>query len=97
MLNIEPLITCFSIKFIIQYGNRCINSNDIDLLIISDDFATIYLPKRKKLVISILNSRKKIDPICLTNKELKLYLSTQNPYYLKIMKEGVILYGNHLR
>ncbi len=95
-MNIELLVKTLSIEKIIIYGNRAITSNDIDLLIVSDDFIDIFRQKRKKLVKRLISSDKPIDPICLTIHEYKVLLDSNDNYRLNIIEKGEILYDKSI-
>ncbi|RFZ78541.1 hypothetical protein DS742_12765 [Lacrimispora amygdalina] len=94
--SVELLNLYFNIKCIILFGNTSVSSKDIDLLIISENFSSIFIFKRAALVRSILSTAKKIDPICLTPTELADYIEKQNPFYLNILKKGTLIYGNKI-
>lgn len=74
----------FRINELILFGNDSFQS-DIDILIVSDDFANISLTKRKMLV---QKSSVKLDPICLTPKEFNKLKNSKGSLWNKISTQG---------
>ena len=74
----------FRINEIFVFGNHSIQS-DIDVLIVSDDFANISRTKRKML---IKKSSSKLDPICLTTKEFNKLKNSKSSLWNKISTQG---------
>lgn len=74
----------FRINELFLFGNDS-NQSDIDILIVSDDFANISLTKRKML---IKKSSVKLDPICLTLKEFNKLKNSKSSLWNKISTQG---------
>ena len=74
----------FRINKLFIFGNDSFQS-DIDVLIVSDDFANISLTKRKML---IKKSSFKLDPICLTPKEFNKLKNSKSSLWNKISTQG---------
>lgn len=74
----------FRINELFLFGNDSFQS-DIDVLIVSDDFANISLTKRKML---IKKSSVKLDPICLTPKEFNKLKNSKSSLWNKISTQG---------
>ena len=95
-MDISLLVNTLSIEKIIIYGNRACTSNDIDLLIVSDDFIDVFRQKRKKLVEGLISSDKPIDPICLTNCEYRILLDSSDDYRTNVIERGEIIYDKSI-
>ncbi len=74
----------FRIDELFLFGNDSVQS-DIDILIISDDFANISVTKRKML---IKKNSLKLDPICLTPKEFNKLKNSKSSLWNKILTQG---------
>lgn len=88
---INTLINYFSIELIIRFGNINEDAQDIDLLIVSDDFLGVSNLKRKQLITKF-DSR--IDPICLTLLQFQRLKKSNSSLYNSILSNHKILYGN---
>ena len=89
---INEILNSFNISLIIRFGNREISANDLDLLIVSDDFIGISNYKRAE-IIKFINPL--VDPICFTRLEFEIFQNKNNTLYRKIKSDSTILYGNH--
>lgn len=88
---VNEILNLFETKLIVQFGNKSDNANDIDLLIVSNDFNFISRLKSRELIKRI---DEKIDPLCLTAQQFNK-LKTQNcSLYKSILKTKFIKYGS---
>lgn len=94
-MDLTKLLSTIQVVAAIQYGNREATAADIDVLIISDDFSVMFFSKRIRLVESVLQAEKPIDPLCLTRQEWIAYKRTR-PVFCKNILQGVFLYGDSL-
>lgn len=93
-MNFSKLTDLYNIDFIIEFGETCkTQRNDIDLLIVSNDFEDMFIHKRKKLAERYIISETKIDPICITLKEFERMQKGKSIFAKQILK-GVILYDS---
>ena len=74
----------FKINDLYIFGNKS-TQNDIDILIVSDDFVNISRTKRKMLVKKISF---KLDPICLTTREFKKLKLSKSSLWNTISTKG---------
>jgi predicted nucleotidyltransferase len=76
---------------IILFGSQVSvkSENDVDLIIISDDFCGLSRMKRIKLILSLFTDVV-IDPICLTNTEYDNYKN--GIFFETILKNSKVLY-----
>lgn len=74
----------FRINELFLFGNDSVQS-DIDILIVSDDFANISLTKRKML---IKKNSLQLDPICLTPEEFNKLKNSKSSLWNKISTQG---------
>ncbi len=74
----------FKIYKLFLFGNSS-KQSDIDILIVSNDFKNISQMKRKML---IKKNSSKLDPICLTYKELQNLKNSNSSLWKKISTEG---------
>jgi len=74
----------FKINEIFLFGNK-LAQNDIDVLVVSDDFANISRTKRKML---IKKTSLKLDPICLTTQEFEKLKRSKSSLWSIISTEG---------
>lgn len=88
---INILIDYFSVELIVRFGNRSEDAQDIDLLIVSNDFLGISNIKRKQLITKFDN---RIDPVCLTSLQLEQLKKSRSSLYQSILSKHEILYGN---
>ncbi|MGQ9820158.1 MAG: hypothetical protein ACUVQ1_09610 [Candidatus Kapaibacteriales bacterium] len=88
---VNEILNLFETKLIVQFGNNTDNANDIDLLIVSNDFNFISRFKSRDLIKRI---DEKLDPLCLTTQQFNK-LKTQNcSLYESILKTKSIKYGS---
>lgn len=92
LLHFEELLHIFVIEKIIIFGNKSRESNDIDLLIISDDFEEMYSAKRINSVLRYVNISKKLDLICLTSNEFYRMKKFPTEFSKEILLNGEIIY-----
>ncbi|MDK7489685.1 MULTISPECIES: hypothetical protein [Bacillus cereus group] len=90
--NFSALVLAIDIEKILLFGNKSITSNDIDLLVVSNDFELMYSSKRVQYVKKYLNSTKKIDLICVTVEEYKKMIKYPTELSKQIIKSGEIVY-----
>ncbi|MCY8129387.1 nucleotidyltransferase domain-containing protein [Bacillus spizizenii] len=91
-LNLCTLLLFLDIEKIVLFGNRSSKSKDIDLLIISDDFDSMYSAKRINYVARKLNVSKKLDLICLTLNEYHKMKKFPTEFSKQILLNGEIIY-----
>ncbi|PJI09231.1 MULTISPECIES: hypothetical protein [Clostridium] len=91
-IEFTDLINIMEINKIIYYGRKTMNSNDIDLVVVSDDFESMYDYKRLNVVKKYIRSKKKLDLICLTIKEFNELIDIRSKYFSNVMERGEILY-----
>lgn len=92
MVDYSILTENLNIEKIILYGNSEHYSNDIDLLIVSDDFRDMFFFKRINKVIEYIETDNILDPICLTNIEYCKLLNYPNEFSRKIISKGETIY-----
>lgn len=92
MINLSYLTRFYKVDLIIEFGETSNSErNDIDLLIISDDFEDMFTHKRKKMVENCIISNYLIDPICVTSDEFCKMKNGDSNFTKQILK-GDILY-----
>ncbi|MFP3324427.1 hypothetical protein R0K05_15185 [Planococcus sp. SIMBA_160] len=94
-MNFSILLLALDIEFIILFGNKSNLSNDIDLLIISNDFKLMYSAKRVQYVKKYLHCDKKLDLICVTSDEYERMMEYPTKFSKQIIKNGEIIYGKY--
>jgi predicted nucleotidyltransferase len=88
------LTNLFEIELIIEFGETSnIRRNDIDLLIVSNDFEDMFTHKRKRLVQKCIISDPEIDPICITLEEF-VRLQKGDSIFAKQILKGAIIYDS---
>ncbi|WP_458411536.1 hypothetical protein ACNQFZ_11755 [Schinkia sp. CFF1] len=94
MMNFSNLTNLYKIDLIIEFGETSImQRNDIDLLIVSDDFDDMFMHKRRNLVKGCIVSELVIDPICITLEEFERFQKGNSIFAKQILK-GAILYDS---
>ena len=93
-MDVSILTNSLKIDKIIQFGNMSSQANDIDLLVVSDDFKEVFHHKRKSIIRNWLQSNKHIDVICLTKNEYLSLKKSESPFYRNI-KLGSIIYDSN--
>jgi len=88
---IDKLTSYFDIELLLEFGNRESDANDIDLLIVSDNFIGVSTLKRKQFVT---NFDSHIDPICLTTIQFEHLKKSNCTLYNNIISNHKFLYGN---
>lgn len=94
-MDLTKLLSSIHVVTIIQFGNLEATAEDVDVLIISDDFSVMFLSKRIRFVKSILRAENPIDPLCLTRQEWKVFKQNR-PVFCKNILQGELLYGDSL-
>lgn len=74
----------FRVNDLFLFGNSS-SQNDIDILIVSNDFSNISRIKRKQL---IQKSSPMLDPICLTDEEFNKLNNSDSSLWEKISTTG---------
>ncbi|EJR73635.1 hypothetical protein ORN01_22160 [Bacillus cereus] len=95
-LNFSELVCNLKIEKIIIFGNLTMKSNDLDLLIVSDDYEVMYNHKRIKISKKFIHSIKKLDLICLTLKEFNELQIRPNQFSINILTKGEVLYERRI-
>lgn len=88
---INEILNLFETKLIVQFGNKNDNANDIDLLIVSNDFNFISRRKSREILKRI---DEKIDALCLTVKQFNDLKKQKSSLYSSILKTNSIKYGS---
>ena len=91
-IDLDLLNEYLIIEKIILFGNMKADARDIDLLIVSDDFQDMYAKKRKDFIYKGLTALKKIDVLCLTNRQYEKMVSVENEFNKNLFRKGVIVY-----
>jgi predicted nucleotidyltransferase len=89
-IGIQILNLFDSILLIVEFGNRCSDANDIDILIVSDEFRDISKLKRKELIKRI---DEYLDPICFTSKQFKVFKDSDCSLFNNIKNSHKTIYG----
>ena len=95
---VSTLKSKFNIDKIVLFGSYVedINDyNDIDIIVISDDFTGISIAKRKRLIKQLLSSLI-VDPICLTSLQFNRMKDVGSDLYNKINKTGCEIYDRNI-
>lgn len=95
-LDYSELIDYLQVEKIIRYGTLSTNTSDLDLVIISDDFESMFVHKRLSVTKKYLKSNRKLDLICLTNDEFRRLKRNPNSFSVNILTKGVLLYGRRI-
>jgi predicted nucleotidyltransferase len=67
------------------------NGNDVDLLIISNDFEGVSRAKRQeKVMLNFLDTN--VDPVCVTTNEFDRLLKQKSIFLTKILKTALLIY-----
>lgn len=74
----------FRVNDLFQFGNSS-SQNDIDILIVSNDFSNISRIKRKQLIQKLSPM---LDPICLTDIEFNKLNNSDSSLWRKISTIG---------
>ncbi|MEN6328601.1 MAG: hypothetical protein ABFD18_20635 [Syntrophomonas sp.] len=90
-LDYSELIDYLQIFKIILYGSL-LETSDLDLVIISDDFECMFIHKRISIAKKCLKTKRKLDLICLTIDEFEKLQKTPNQFSVNILIEGELLY-----
>jgi hypothetical protein len=88
---VNEILNLFETKLIVQFGNKTENANDIDLLIVSNDFNFISRLKARELLKRI---DEKIDALCLTVDQFNELKKQKSSLYNSILKTNSIKYGS---
>lgn len=88
---VNEILNLFETNLIVQFGNNTDNANDIDLLIVSNDFNFISRLKSRELLKRI---DEKIDALCLTVNQFNELKKRKCSLYNSILKTNSIKYGN---
>jgi hypothetical protein len=94
ILDFEYLTYYLDVKLIIIFGSCLVttkSSSDIDVLIVSDDFAKMIRIKRKFLVRRLVPNLP-IDAICVAQKEYNLMRFAGTTFAREILATGEIIY-----
>ncbi|MCS7138953.1 MAG: nucleotidyltransferase domain-containing protein [Crenarchaeota archaeon] len=79
------------INSIILFGSYARMENlqwsDVDLLIISDDFSSMSIENRVRLVLEKWDYEKPVEPVCLAPEEV----SESNPLLWEICRDGIAI------
>jgi predicted nucleotidyltransferase len=71
----------------------CVNGigNDVDLLIISNDFEGVSRTKRmEKVMLNFFDI--KVDPVCITSNEFDRLLNQKSIFLTEILKTALLIY-----
>lgn len=94
-MNFMNLLETISIEKVVQFGNMSQSSSDVDLLVISDDFESMYPNKRQFFIKQLIQASKPLDAICLTTKEYRKLKERSDPFSNNIKQTGRIIYDNN--
>ncbi|CAH2213879.1 hypothetical protein [Tepidibacter aestuarii] len=91
-LDYSELIVHLQIEKIIRYGTISSELSDLDLLIVSNDFESMFMPKRLSVTKKYVKAKRKLDLICLTSEEFEKLQKKPNQFSVNILIKGELLY-----
>lgn len=92
----SELIDYLQVEKIICYGTLSTEISDLDLVIISDDFESMFIHKRLSITKKYLKGNRKLDLICLTNAEYRKLKNNPNSFSVNILIKGELLYERRI-
>ncbi|MCR2043778.1 hypothetical protein [Anaerosalibacter massiliensis] len=95
-LDYSELIDYLQVEKIIRYGTLSTQTSDLDLVIISDDFESMFVHKRLSVTKKYLKGNRKLDLICLTNDEYRKLKRNPNSFSVNILIKGELLYERRI-
>lgn len=88
---VYEILNLFETNLIVEFGNKSESANDIDVLIVSNDFIYISKFKSRDLIKRI---DKKLDPLCLTIQQFNELKNKNCSLYKSILKTKSVKYGS---
>lgn len=95
-IDYSELIDYLKVEKIIHYGTLSTQTSDLDLVIISDDFESMFVHKRLSVTKKYLKGNRKLDLICLTNDRYRKLKKNPNSFSANILIKGELLYERRI-